>query len=111
MSETKQIVCIVREDYISLLKKAEYVIRDVMAAGERQRLASGRDPNGWMKINPIDRIKHAIDHLLPVWHHRKMDLLTCDTELQQAKHALVDILIALVNEDREPEQLQEVIEE
>jgi len=111
MPELKQIICTVREDFIPLLRMAEHTIHEVMIAGEAQRLKQGKDPNGWMKADPLDRLNHVLHHVLAVHHAQKPLLLTQDTCLEQIKHALTGILIILVNENREPEVIQQVIDE
>lgn len=107
----KQIVCIVREEWLDLLKMSEKTIKEVMTAGEQQRLAANRDPNGWVNEKPLPRIKHAIDHLLTVWHHQNPSLLTHDTCLEQVKHAWMGLTMALVNMAREDKTSSEAIEE
>jgi len=107
MPEMKQIVGVVREDWLDILKAFEKSLHEVMSAGERQRLAAGKDPNGWVKENPLDRLNHVLHHILTVHHAQKPNLLTGDTYLRQIEHAMVGLAIMLVNLNREPEKLVE----
>lgn len=100
-----------REDWNPLLLKADSVITEVMTAGERQRIASGRNPNAWVDAEPLERLNHVLKHILAVHHKQNTMLLTHDTQLEQIKHALVGILIILVNEDKENPKLTEAMDE
>ena len=109
--EMKQIVGVVRSDWLMILKTFEKSLHEVMTAGERQRLAAGKDPNGWTREKPLDRLNHVLHHVLTVHHAQNPNLLTADTYLRQIEHAMVGLAIMLVNLNKEPERLNEVIEE
>ena len=109
--ELKQIVGVVRADWVEILKTFEKSLHEVMTAGERQRIANGRDPNGWMKEKPLDRLNHVLHHVLSVHHAHNPNLLTGDTYLRQIEHAMVGLAIMLVNLNKEPERLEESVEE
>jgi hypothetical protein len=100
-----------RQDWEPLLRKAAKTINEVMEAGELQRIKHNKDPHGWQRADVLDRLNHVLHHILIVHHKQNVGALTEDTYLEHIKHALVGILIILVNDDKEPEQLIEAVEE
>jgi len=109
--ELKQIVGVVRADWVEILKAFEGSLDEVMTAGERQRLAAGKDPHAWTREKPLDRLNHVLHHILHVHHAQNPNLLTGDTYLRQIEHAMVGLAIILVNLNKEPERLTESVEE
>lgn len=104
----KQVVMVVREDWIPLLKVANKVIHEVMEAGERQRIEEGKPTNQWETADVKRYMHHAFMHLVNCKTYEGTNgnpfVLAENTSLEEYKHALVDLIIVANAEEKDDNQ-------
>ena len=100
MPELKQYTIACREDWWPIHKATINAINETLNAGEIQRLKADppKDPNGWMTADPLKRLGNVVRHVLNVFHHQKLSLLTIDTQINEWKHALCGLAIIAYHE-------------
>lgn len=95
----KQITLEIREEWAPLLIGAHRLITQVMEAGAAQRGGHENADDGWMRLDPEQRLHHMFMHMVATRTHLETVgnpwSLTSNTALEDYKHAGMGAIIAI----------------